>query len=272
LAKKLNESIPDVITLIGGTAAKAKKDALSRISATAADRQLTLIATGKYIGEGFDEARLDTLFLAMPISWKGTLQQYAGRLHRLYESKREVRIYDYVDIHIRMLAKMYDKRIAGYASIGYKAKAESFTDEALDIIFDNRNFLPVYQNDLMNARREIVIVSPFVTKRRILQTLPLMRPALEKGVKVVVVTRPVSDFKDNQTLAEILDLVQKAGINLVYKSCIHQKFAVFDQSIVWYGSINLLSYGHSEESIMRLESLNIASELMRSIGESVLSG
>jgi len=269
LAKKLNESIPDVITLIGGTAAKAKKDALSRISATAADRQLTLIATGKYIGEGFDEARLDTLFLAMPISWKGTLQQYAGRLHRLYESKREARIYDYVDIHISMLAKMYDKRIAGYASIGYKAKAESFTDEALDIIFDNRNFLPVYQNDFMNARREIVIVSPFVTKRRILQTLPLLRPALEKGVKVVVVTRPVSDFKNNQALAEILDLVQKAGINLVYKSRFHQKFAVFDQSIVWYGSINLLSYGHSEESIMRLESLNIASELMRSIGESV---
>ncbi|MCG6536206.1 MAG: phospholipase D-like domain-containing protein, partial [Syntrophales bacterium LBB04] len=265
LAKKLNESIPDVITLIGGTAAKAKKEALSRISNAAADRQLTLIAIGKYIGEGFDEARLDTLFLAMPISWKGTLQQYAGRLHRLYESKREVQIYDYIDIHVMMLGKMYNKRLAGYASIGYKAKAGSLADESMDIIFDNRNFLPVYQNDVINARREIVIVSPFITKRRILQMLPLMRTALEKGIKVVVVTRPATDFRDNQALKEILDMIQTTGITLVYKSSIHQKFAVFDQLIIWYGSINLLSFGHSEESIMRLESLNIANELMRSL-------
>ena len=265
LAKKLIERIPDVITLIGGRAAKAKKEALSRISEGAADRQLTLIATGKYIGEGFDEARLDTLFLAMPISWKGTLQQYAGRLHRLYESKREVQIYDYVDIHVKMLGKMYSKRLAGYASIGYKAKAGSLSDESIDIIFDNHTFLPVYQNDLMNARREIVIVSPFITKRRVLQLLPILRIALEKGIKVVVVTRPVTDFKDNQALEEIFNLLQKAGITLVYKSRIHQKFAVFDQLIVWYGSINLLSFGRSEESIMRLETLNIANELMRSI-------
>jgi phosphatidylserine/phosphatidylglycerophosphate/cardiolipin synthase-like enzyme len=135
----------------------------------------------------------------------------------------------------------------------------------MDIIFDNRNFLPVYQNDLMNARREIVIVSPFITKRRMLQMLPVMRTALERGVKVVVITRPASDFKESQALEQLLDLIQEAGITLVYKSSIHQKFAVFDQLIIWYGSINLLSFGHSEESIMRLESLNIANELMRSL-------
>ena len=265
LANKLNEKIPDVIKLIGGTAAKAKKEALLRVSDTASDQQLTLIATGKYIGEGFDEARLDTLFLAMPISWKGTLQQYAGRLHRLYESKREVQIYDYIDIHVRMLGKMYNKRLAGYASIGYKAKAGRFSDDSINVIYDNHNFLPVYQNDLMNARREVIIVSPFITKRRMLQMLPAMLAALEKDVKVVVVTRPATDFKDNQALEEILNILQKAGINLVYKSSIHQKFAVFDQLIIWYGSINLLSFGRSEESIMRLESLNIANELIRNI-------
>ena len=75
--------------------------------------------TGKFIGEGFDEPRLDTLFLAMPISWKGTLQQYAGRQHRLCASKDEVQIYDYVDIHVGMLEWMYHKRLSGYASIGY---------------------------------------------------------------------------------------------------------------------------------------------------------
>ena len=265
LAKKISEGIPDLITLIGGRVAKEKREALSRISDTPANKQLTLIATGKYIGEGFDEPRLDTLFLAMPISWKGTLQQYAGRLHRLFESKREVQIYDYVDIHIRMLEKMYNKRLTGYASIGYRAKAESLDDESVDIIFDNRNFLPVYYNDLKNAGREIAIVSPFVTKRRALQMLQFMSAALEKKVKVVVVTRPATDFKDKRVLEEILGLLKAAGVNLVYKSNIHQKFAIVDQRIVWYGSINLLSFGRAEESIMRLESVNIANELIKSI-------
>jgi len=265
LAKKIKENIPDVITLIGGTVAKEKKKALSNISEAPTDKPLTLIATGKYIGEGFDEPRLDTLFLATPISWKGTLKQYAGRLHRLFEGKREVRIYDYVDIQVRMLEKMYNKRLSGYSSIGYRAKAEGFVGGPVDMIFDHRNFLPVYQNDVMKAGREIIIVSPFVTKRRTLQMLQILKVALERKVEVTVVTRPASDFTEKRVVEEMLDLLQTTGLNLVYKSKIHQKFVVLDRKIVWYGSINLLSYGRSEESIMRLESSNIAHELIRSI-------
>jgi superfamily II DNA or RNA helicase len=265
LAKKLSESIPNVIALTGGMGAKEKRELLARISDTPKGSQLTLIATGKYIGEGFDEPRLDTLFLAMPISWKGTLQQYAGRLHRLFENKSDVQIYDYVDIQVRMLEKMYNKRLSGYASIGYKAKAGSFADESVDIIFDNNNFLPVYNNDLVNAAREIVIVSPFVTKRRSLQMLQLMSVTLDRKVKVTIITRPANDFKDKPALEDVLGLLKAAGINLVCKSNIHQKFAVIDQRIVWYGSINLLSFGRAEESIMRLNSSNIANELTRSI-------
>jgi superfamily II DNA or RNA helicase len=265
LAKKLNESIPDVIALTGGMGAKETRELLTRISATQAGKQLTLVATGKYIGEGFDEARLDTLFLAMPISWKGTLQQYAGRLHRLFDNKSEVQIYDYADIHVRMLEKMYNKRLTGYASIGYKAKVGSFADESVDIIFDNNNFLPVYKNDLVNAAREILIVSPFVTKRRALQMLELMNVALAQKVNVTIITRPATDYKDKPAVEDILGLLKTAGVNLVCKSNIHQKFAVIDQKIVWYGSISLLSFGRAEESIMRLNSSNIANELTRSI-------
>ena len=78
-----------------------------------------LLATGRYIGEGFDDARLDTLFLALPVSWRGTIQQYAGRLHRLHDRKRAVTIVDYVDVRVPMLARMYQKRLLGYAAIGY---------------------------------------------------------------------------------------------------------------------------------------------------------
>jgi superfamily II DNA or RNA helicase len=267
LAAKLRESIPDVIALTGGKGVKETREALTKVSAMPADRPLTLIATGRYIGEGFDEPRLDTLFLAMPISWKGTLQQYAGRLHRLCENKREVRIYDYIDIHVPMLEKMYHKRLTGYAAIGYKARAESVPGESTDIIFDNTNFLPVYKNDLLNAVREILIVSPFVTKRRVSQMLPFLSAALERKVKAVVVTRPAADFreKDRPALEETLALLHTAGVHVAYKSNIHQKFAVFDQKVIWYGSINLLSFGRAEESIMRLENPGIADELLGSI-------
>jgi superfamily II DNA or RNA helicase len=272
LAKRLSEKIPNVITLTGGMGAKEKKETLMKISEIPSDKQLTLVATGKYIGEGFDEPRLDTLFLAMPISWKGTLQQYTGRLHRLYENKCEVQIYDYVDIHVRMLEKMYNKRLNGYASIGYKVKGENVAESSIDIIFDKNNFLPVYCNDIINASKEVLIVSPFVTKRRTLQMLEYLNTAVKKHGRVIVITRPAEDFKEKNrsNLKLTFDILKNAGITLVFKSNIHQKFAVIDQKIVWYGSINLLSFGSAEESIMRLESFNIADELMKSIGKSII--
>lgn len=255
------------MTLRGGRGTREIAEIFKRICDTPADKQLTLVATGRYIGEGFDEPRLDTLFLTMPISWKGTLQQYAGRLHRLFEEKREVQIYDYVDIHVSMLEKMYHKRLNGYASIGYKAKAGAVEVGAIDIIFDKSNFLPVYGNDILAAEREILIVSPFITKRRTVQMMQQLNIALRNKVKVIVVTRPLEDFGGNgpNSLQGTLDMLHHAGINVVFRANIHQKFALIDQKVVWYGSINLLSFGNAEESIMRLESPNIASELLKSI-------
>jgi phosphatidylserine/phosphatidylglycerophosphate/cardiolipin synthase-like enzyme len=187
----------------------------------------------------------------------------------LFENKQEVQVYDYVDIHVRTLEKMYQKRLAGYAVIGYRAKAESVAEEPADIIFDNTNFLPVYHNDMMNAAREAVIVSPFVTRRRAFQMLPNLEAALAKRVSVVVVTRPTKAYKDKDrpALEETLASLKDTGVRLLFKANIHQKFAVIDQKIVWYGSINLLSYGSAQESIMRLESPNIAQELMKDLGK-----
>lgn len=87
-----------------------------------------ILATGRYIGEGFDDARLDTLFLAMPISWRGTLQQYVGRLHRTHDNKRVVRVYDYVDGGVQMLMRMYEKRVRGYKAIGYSIEEQGTTE------------------------------------------------------------------------------------------------------------------------------------------------
>jgi superfamily II DNA or RNA helicase len=267
LAKKLKEHIPDIITLTGGMGRKESRKAFDRIVNIPADKNIVLVATGHFIGEGFDEPRLDTLFLAMPISWKGTLQQYAGRLHRLFKTKEEVRIYDYVDIQIQMLEKMYQRRLNGYASMGYKVKGEEISDSPLDIIFNKDNFLPVFNQDINATKKEILVVSPFVRKMRTQQMTKHLKIALDKNIRVVIVTRPKEDFKskDHAAMQRTLDLLTDDGVRVVFKSNIHQKFAIMDQKVVWYGSINLLSYGTAQESIMRIDSVNIANELMRSI-------
>jgi len=267
LAKRLREEIPDVVVLMGGMGSKTTQAAFKRIEGTPKGRNLTIVATGSFIGEGFDEPRLDTLFLAMPISWRGTLQQYAGRLHRLSGDKKDVRIYDYVDIHIRMLERMYQKRLTGYASMGYKAKGEDLVTASPDIIFDRDSFLPVLSNDIAGAKKEVMIVSPFVRKRRTAQMIQHLRIALERGVRAIVVTRPAEAFKpeDRGALERTLALLRDKGIAVVFRPNIHQKFAIVDQRTVWYGSINLLSYGSAQESIMRIESANIADELIGSI-------
>lgn len=139
--------------------------------------------------------------------------------------------------------------------------------EGLAEISQPPDFLVAY--DLMNARREAVIVSPFITRRRALQMLPYLAAALAKRVAVVVVTRPTNAYKDKDkpALEETLASLQDAGVRLLFKANIHQKFAVIDQKIVWYGSINLLSYGSAQESLMRLDSPNIAQVLMKGLGK-----
>ena len=108
-----------LIVLKGGMGKKKLNAALTALGAIPDDEERLLLATGKYIGEGFDDARLDTLFLTLPVSWRGTIAQYAGRLHRLHDGKNEVRIYDYADLNEPMLARMFDRRCKGYEAIGY---------------------------------------------------------------------------------------------------------------------------------------------------------
>ncbi len=116
--------IQHLITLKGGMGKKQRQAAAERLASIPEGVPRVILATGSYIGEGFDDSRLDTLFLTMPISWRGTLQQYAGRLHRLHAGKKVVRVYDYVDARVPMLARMYEKRLRGYRAIGYEMEKQ----------------------------------------------------------------------------------------------------------------------------------------------------
>ncbi|WP_395745619.1 TOTE conflict system archaeo-eukaryotic primase domain-containing protein [Prosthecobacter sp.] len=119
LVDELRPEIPHVIVLQGGMGKKALRATLDQLNSISPDEGRVVVATGRFVGEGFDDPRLDTLFLTMPVSWRGTIAQYVGRLHRLYEGKRVVQVYDYADLDIPMLARMFDRRCAGYEAVGY---------------------------------------------------------------------------------------------------------------------------------------------------------
>ena len=270
-AEKLKEMLSgkckNIILLTGAAGQKQKRLALEELESIPQNEELVVIATGKYAGEGFDYPRLDTLFLALPIAWKGKVAQYAGRLHRNYPGKKEVLVYDYADIHIPVLERMYQKRLKGYASIGYKTRFETDSDISSDIIYDGKSFQSVYSNDIKTATKEIIIVSPFMRKNRITNMTPILKEVINKGVCVTVITRSPQDFDgDNKEAAEECEKQLSAlGVCIKFRSNFHQKFTIIDSHIVWYGSVNFLSYGTAEESIMRFESYDIAGELVETV-------
>jgi superfamily II DNA or RNA helicase len=119
LAELLSPSVRHLVVLRGGMSSRELKALSERLAAIPPDEERVLLATGRYVGEGFDDARLDTLFLTLPVSWRGTIAQYVGRLHRLNDRKHEVQVYDYADLNVPLLARMFDRRCRGYEAVGY---------------------------------------------------------------------------------------------------------------------------------------------------------
>ena len=200
-----------------------------------------------------------------PTSWQGTLAQYVGRLHRLHDGKREVRVYDYIDNHTVMLEKMYRKRLKGYAGIGYSVAADQ-QDAALssDIIYDQITFQERFLHDVSEAKESVVIVSPYVTVKRVRWIEAALQQCNQKHVKATVITRmPDSLPKSSRKTAEMaISMLRELQVEIVFREGIHQKYAIMDGNTVWYGSINLLSFSTSQESIMRLHSSSIARALI----------
>ena len=267
LAELLKPCCDNVIEIVGTTSAKARRETLERLDNIPQEESLVVVATGRYVGEGFDYPRLDTLFLALPIAWKGKVAQYAGRLHRNYPGKAEVQVYDYIDIYVPVLERMYQKRVKSYSAIGYKTKITTSSNASPDLIYDGKTFYPVFCRDVEITQNEILIVSPFMRKACLTQMLKMLSPLIMNNVAVTVVTRPPEDFKDKnkQIVIECSEQLKQYGVKVIYKSDFHQKFAIIDQSVVWYGSVNFLSFGTHEESIMRFENSDAAHQLMDTI-------
>lgn len=244
LFSSISAKAGNVFLLSGKDKVKEKREKLEAIKAVPQDENMVIIATGKYVGEGFDEPRLDTLFLAMPISWKGTLAQYVGRLHRNYEGKTEVIVHDYADIFVPMLDRMYHKRIRGYAELGYSVNGSSRSDTSF--LYDSSNFFQKYSDDISEAVKEIIISAPTVKT----SYLKRLMTQFSLNVKLTILT------------AQSNELEQTENVSFVFQDYVNQTFTVIDSQIVWYGNINPLSYNRAESSVLRLINASLAGKLV----------
>lgn len=267
LAEKLKTTIPNVITLTGSDTTKDKRDALQRLQAISPSEPLVIVATGKYVGEGFDYPRLDTLFLALPISWKGLVAQYAGRLHREKEGKKDVRIYDYIDIHEPVCDSMYRKRMKGYASIGYKTIIKgqpTLFDNVNDIefsinegqIFNGKTYFRPYKTDFGTAKHSIVLSSPKLYKVERNSLVEYLMNLSSQGIEVLVLTH---------TANEQTEYLQRKGLSVKIIPTLSLCTTIIDKTIVWYGAINALGYTSEEDNVIKVTDNYLADELTNAL-------
>lgn len=251
--------------LTGEMAKKERESTLRQMAQIQPEQSMLLVATGQLIGEGFDYPRLDALFLATPISWKGIVEQYAGRLHRDYPGKEAVYIYDYVDSHIPVFDSMYAKRLRTYKRIGYSLSVPETTEkQTANAIYDSDNYRPIFERDLREAAECVVISSPTLSRNRVDKLVKLLEENQRNGLKVTVITwhPDVYRYGKEEHRLLMLETLRTAGVAIKCAQDNCQHFAVIDERIVWYGSMNLLSRDDVEDNIMRLESREVAEEIL----------
>lgn len=268
-AKKLTERLEiyadRLILLTGANGTKARRAQVEELNSVDDSDSLILVGTGSLLGEGFDFPRLDTLFMATPVSGENVVEQYVGRLNRDYDGKENVIVYDYVDSHIPKFDKMYAARLKAYKKIGYELCVNMDGEkQKANAIYDIENYEEIYWRDLEEAKSAVIVSSPRLNNQKVNRIIASLGNRQELGVKVTIVTWHPDAYKygRDDVRMELMERLRKAGfeIRLVEESCEH--YAVIDNEIVWYGSMNLLSKEDVEDNLMRVCSREIAAELL----------
>lgn len=268
-AKKLSERLKTyadrLILLTGANGTKARRAQVEELNKVDDSDSLILVGTGSLLGEGFDFPRLDTLFMATPVSGENVVEQYVGRLNRDYDGKENVIVYDYVDSHIPKFDKMYSARLKAYKKIGYELCVNMDGEkQKANAIYDIENYAETYWKDLEEANSAVVVSSPRLNNQKVDRIINMLGKRRELGVEVTIVTWHPDAYKygKDDVRMELMERLRKAGfeIRLVEETCEH--YAVIDNEIVWYGSVNLLSKEDAEDNLMRVCSKDIAAELL----------
>lgn len=265
LSERLKKYADRLILLTGANGTKARREQVEELNRVDDSDSLILVGTGSLLGEGFDFPRLDTLFMATPVSGENVVEQYVGRLNRDYDGKENVIVYDYVDSHIPKFDKMYAARLKAYKKIGYELCVNMDGEkQKANAIYDIENYAETYWKDLEEANSAVVVSSPRLNNQKVDRIINMLGKRREFGVKVTIVTWHPDAYKygKDDVRMELMERLRKAGfeIRLVEESCEH--YAVIDNDIVWYGSVNLLSKEDAEDNLMRVCSKDIAAELL----------
>ena len=265
LSERLKKYADRLILLTGANGTKARREQVKELNKVEDSDSLILVGTGSLLGEGFDFPRLDTLFMATPVSGENVVEQYVGRLNRDYDGKENVIVYDYVDSHIPKFDKMYAARLKAYKKIGYELCVNMDGEkQKANAIYDIENYAETYWKDLEEANSAVVVSSPRLNNQKVDRIINMLGKRRELGVKVTIVTWHPDAYKygKDDVRMELMERLRKAGfeIRLVEESCEH--YAVIDNEIVWYGSVNLLSKEDAEDNLMRVCSKDIAAELL----------
>lgn len=263
LSRLLEEKDIKPIVLTGRLKSRERKEAVSRITSILEGEKFIILATGKLVGEGFDVPRLDTLFMAMPIAWKGTITQYSGRLHRDFENKEKVLIYDYVDVHIPVLERMYLKRLSAYKALGYSVQTQKVQD--LDEgIFDGDNYFLPLMEDIKSATSCIMISTTFITRRKLDEIRETLIRKYQNGVKITINIKMLEEYTEihRKSITILLQELENQGIHIIYTLGNYLKFMMVDNKVIWYGGMDLLSDKFVNESIIRVKNESLANELI----------
>jgi len=254
-----------VFLLYGDNSDKENSEIRRTLKEIPDQESLILIATGQKIGEGFDFPRLDTLMLAAPVSFTGRLEQYVGRLHRDYAGKKDAVVYDYIDAHLRVFEAMYTKRLRTYKRLGYSVISDMILEKQnANAIYDSGNYADIFEQDLVEAEKKVIISSPQITQDKIDRMIYITSKRIEAGCKISVITLNPEDaaYGSAEYQYSMIRQMEEAGIQVILKDEVNEHFALIDDELVWHGGMNLLGKEDVWDNLMRIRSAVVAEELL----------
>ena len=247
-AKVLENEVDHMFLLVGNEKAREKREKLERLRCVSDTDSFAISATGRYVGEGFDVPRLDTLLLVMPIAGEEMVKQYLGRIIREYKGKSEIRMYDYVDVHVPRLEAMYRKRLRVYKKLGLFIQYVDVMDR-ISRQYEQDEYFEDFFTDMAQIASSIVIRIESVREVYLEKFVALLLEAKNRGVSCSV---KVMDKHFEQLLRE-QDIETEQGT-------INRFFVVLDKEIIWYGGSAFLNTG---KEAVRIESADIAGEFLK---------
>ena len=274
LARLIEEGGAEVRLLVGEGTPRQRREAIAEALQASTKQSLSLVATESYLGEGFDMPNLDALFLSTPISWSGNVTQQSGRLHRTSEGKTDVRVYDYVDLNVPMLERMYKKRLKTYVRLGYEPigsdwqkpgdtagpTAESnSTNAGTSAFITAERFLATFVHDIREARRSIIIAAPFVSATLVTRLESSLLDATQRGITATCLVQKAT------VAADALNRLSNCGCRVELGHSGPSCYAIFDQQTIWYGSLPLLAFPKPDDCSLRLISPEAAHQMMEDL-------